>query len=801
MSVLVIALIIAIGTGVYAGLGSTGRWRRMANDASFAATRFHDLEVTVSPGTYVPQGALAALLAKLPEGHVVAAQERLQVPTQVDASTPDRVILVPGRLVGADLAPDAVVDALDLHDGTMPDAGASPPEVVIEQKFAKHYSLSAAGTMLLSGGHTVSYTGAGMTPEYFLITGDGEAGFLAEANYAVVFGGLADVQRIAGLHGQVNDLVLRVGAGVGADTVQGELEPLIGSLSGVSATITTRDDEAAYRLLYDDIDGDQQMWNALSALVFLAASVAGFNLIGRIVDAQRRELGVQMALGVEPARIAIRPMLIAAQIALLGTILGVIVGLLIGVAMRSLLTELLPLPVWRTPFQFGTFAFAATIGFVVPFAASTLPILRVMRMEPVDAIRTAHRPGKSIRLIRASRHLRLPGGSVAQLPLRNLLHSPRRTALTAVGAGAAIAAFVGVLGMLDTFRLTIDHGNHELTRGSPDRVIVQLQGLASASGTTVQMVTSSPLVARSSMSLEFPVTIRVPAASTDSAEIDALISIIDFDNEVWTPTVDSVLRTGSTTELPGIVLARKAASDLGVETGDLVQVRHPAIGPDGGLTMSDSLVEVIGTHPSPLRSTAYLGTTDAARFGVPPVVNRLDILPAVGVTADQLRRAMFAVAGVASAQSVEVLTSVFDEALAQFVSFLVLTALAVTVMALLIAFNSTSISVDERTREHATLFAFGLPVRSVVWVTVKESAMVGLLATIVGLGLGGLLVQWMMGTIVARTVPEFGFDITIGPITIAAAFAIGVVAVGLTPLLSIRRLRRMDIADALRVME
>jgi energy-coupling factor transporter ATP-binding protein EcfA2 len=37
IAVVAIALVLAIGTGVYAGLGSTAEWRRQSNDASFAA--------------------------------------------------------------------------------------------------------------------------------------------------------------------------------------------------------------------------------------------------------------------------------------------------------------------------------------------------------------------------------------------------------------------------------------------------------------------------------------------------------------------------------------------------------------------------------------------------------------------------------------------------------------------------------------------------------------------------------------------------------------------------------------------
>ena len=43
VQVAAIALIIAIGTGVYSALGSTATWRRTSNDASFAAVGMYDL--------------------------------------------------------------------------------------------------------------------------------------------------------------------------------------------------------------------------------------------------------------------------------------------------------------------------------------------------------------------------------------------------------------------------------------------------------------------------------------------------------------------------------------------------------------------------------------------------------------------------------------------------------------------------------------------------------------------------------------------------------------------------------------
>jgi putative ABC transport system permease protein len=102
--VLAVALIIGIGTGVYAGLGSTAEWRRQSNDASFAMLHMYDLRVTAAEGVDAPTGAMARVLTKLPDPSIVTtAEERFIADTQVDASTADRSILVPGRIVGMDL--------------------------------------------------------------------------------------------------------------------------------------------------------------------------------------------------------------------------------------------------------------------------------------------------------------------------------------------------------------------------------------------------------------------------------------------------------------------------------------------------------------------------------------------------------------------------------------------------------------------------------------------------------------------------------------------------------------------------
>ena len=103
VQVAAVALVIAIGTGLFAALEGSSTWRRVSNDASFAATGMYDLRVRSTEGLDTAQGSMLAVLDSLDDPTVVArAEERLLVDTQVDASTADRTILVPGRIVGLD---------------------------------------------------------------------------------------------------------------------------------------------------------------------------------------------------------------------------------------------------------------------------------------------------------------------------------------------------------------------------------------------------------------------------------------------------------------------------------------------------------------------------------------------------------------------------------------------------------------------------------------------------------------------------------------------------------------------------
>jgi putative ABC transport system permease protein len=75
------------------------------------------------------------------------------------------------------------------------------------------------------------------------------------------------------------------------------------------------------------------------------------------------------------------------------------------------------------------------------------------------------------------------------------------------------------------------------------------------------------------------------------------------------------------------------------------------------------------------------------------------------------------------------------------------------------------------------------------------------IATTLGVLAGWGLLHWLVTSLVGDTFPDLGIDVAIATGTLVTAFALGVIAVAAAPLLTIRKLTRMDLPATLRVVE
>ena len=790
VKVVAIALIIGIGAGGYAGLSSNANWRRVTYATNYELLDMYDIRIKAITGTSFEEGTLAATAASIEHADWIdAVEERLLVPTQVEAGEGANTVIVRGEITGSDFSDGRpAVNGYHAFTGRLLDAGdAGEPAVMLEHNFARFYELPADGTLRISGDRQLAYVGQATTPEYFAVAPEGEL-FLGEASFAAVFTTLETAQQLADLSGSVNDAVITIVPEADRDVVVTELEDALAAAT-VGADVRTRDDNLAYSTLTRDVENDQQMFNVLAFLLFAGAVGAAFNLIHRLAEQQRREIGIAMAIGTPPWQIALRPMLVSAQIALLGVVFGVFVGYLLAAGMGAVLESFLPLPIWLTEFQTGLFIWAAIIGFLVPFIATAFPIWRAVRVSPIEAIRPMHLTRANAK---APRFRGFAGKTLSVMPLRNLARNPRRTVFTILGIAAIIAVMVLFLGVLDSFVGSIDTAQAESAGNTPNRVVVSLDGFHPMESPQVAAIAAAETVAAAEPTLRLGASL-----ASDSMRFDVLVEIQDLDSELWSPTITA----GSIDSGPGLVIAEEAAKDLDVAVGDQIAIRIPQLGPEGEITFAEADVAVIALHPQPLRTYVYVDQSHAALVGLAGITNTINVEPVPGATVGEVQRDLFAVDAVASAQSVTAAAEALQDQMSAFIGILQIIMIGVLALALLIAFNTASINLDARAREHATMFAYGVRVRTALRMAVTESLIIGVLATIVGVVVGVGLLIWMTEALFADTLPEFGITVAYEPISIFIIGVLGVLAVALAPLFTARRMRRMDLPGTLRLME
>jgi putative ABC transport system permease protein len=801
VQVVVIALIIAIGTGVCAGLWGQKKWRYDSADLSYGRLHMYDLRVDLASGSYLPQQEVLDNLQGI-EG-IQTMETRLISPTLVDATRDGKSILVRGRLIGVEVADGGPhVNGLYVPKGngrTLTAADAGQNVAVIEYKFAKANDLKPGEPVRISGDVALNFVGAGHSPEYFIVMPE-TGSYFAEKNFAVVFVPLETAQRVTNHAGMVNDVSILLTKRADPDVVRTAIQDRMAQVfPDTGIEITKRQDDILYSNMYLDADSDQTLWTLVAFLFLIGAAAGAFNLTGRMIEAQRRQIGIGMALGVPRRWIAFRPLLVGFQVAVLGTIFGLLVGWGLGKAFSQNLENMLPLPFWRISFYWPGYILGTVLGILMPFAATLLPVWRAVRVAPVDAIQTGYMVAKGGGLSRLANRLPLPGKSFVHMPVKNVLRSPWRTLLTILGVAIAVLLMTASVGLGDTLSKTMNQADDAYRYRGQDRVLVTMDFFYPSGSEAITSITGlsqpdgQPFFKTTEISLSMEGSLSRGAEKIDNV----LIELHDVAHAIWVPALkEGQLKAGQ----PGIVIAQKAAEDLGVDVGDTLTLKHPYREGPTTFRLVETEVLIIGIHNSPLRPLAYMDMSTANLMGLDGLANQIVVELTEAANLDTVKRTLLTRPGVGSVESISAFSDNVEQMLSMMNGVLSVCEIVVLIMALLIAFNSTSISVDERFRDIATMFAFGLPIRTVTRMQMLENFVIGVLGTVIGIIFGWLVLNAFMIEQEAEG-HDLEMLITLYPSTLVLAASLGIAVVVLTPMLSIRRMKKMDIASTLRVVE
>jgi putative ABC transport system permease protein len=376
----------------------------------------------------------------------------------------------------------------------------------------------------------------------------------------------------------------------------------------------------------------------------------------------------------------------------------------------------------------------------------------------------------------------LPSALTLRIPLRNIFRAKRRSAYTIIGIAFAVLLTLGTSAFFDSVQYLLEHHFEAVEKWD-----VSAFFSGTLSDGQVRDVGRWDGVRRVQPALVVPAKLTANGV-THEGVVTALDPAADFHgfNISQGPAPPEALRSG------GIVLAEVLAEKLGVDVGDVVRVKSPYREERVTIPVAAFSDELLGvpTYVNLTRGSELLGVSR-------PTYNAL-YLDADPRKATRLQERLYDMPG---AQQVVVETSLrqgMRDMMAFMYFFLGVILAFGFAMAFVVIYNTFTANVIERTREIATMRTIGEDGAHLAGMVTLEN----LLLAVVGIPLGVWLGLRMADLVLfSMSSEQFNMRIVVMPGTYVWVILAAIVVLLLSEIPPIRRIFRLDLAEATKVME
>lgn len=519
---------------------------------------------------------------------------------------------------------------------------------------------------------------------------------------------------------------------------------------------------------------------AFSVFALLAAGFTIANIVGGVVLAGYREIGVMKAIGFTPTEVTV---ILAARILLPvagGAIAGVTAGSLASQPTVERLTRSFGLPAAAAPSPVPAIVVLG-VALAITFLSAIGPAIRAGRLSPVGALTLGAAPSARPdggRLRRLA--LRLPAGISVRLGVAVGVAHPIRTAMTLGALVVGVAAVTFALAL----NLSLVRVMTQLNRNEASPVRVQVLD------PTIEPDEVSATIAGQ------PGTGRFVSVGQTEVAVRGLgvAPFVGYDGDsVW---IGYELIHGRWFGAPGEAVAPTSLFTLtGLRLGDAVEFARD------GRTVTVRLVgEIFDTADEWSDHLVIRGTwADIVQVDPAARPSSWEVAPKEGVSPGEYSSSLeSATGGRIAADTVD--DSSTDEEFLLFLSVVTFMGVVLTAISLGGVFNTVLLETRQRTKELAVLKALGLTPRQVVAMVVSSVVPAGLAAGLLGVPLGIVfqrVVLAYMGETAAKTaIPESAFDVLAPAAFVALALA-GLAIAAIGAFLPAQRAARARIAPVL----
>ncbi len=770
-----VAVTIVLGTALFAA--STDAFSNLSVSYERTYERLAFADLTISGGD---QGAIAAAASSTDGVAAVSQRVQADVPIQIASHK------LAGRIVSLPVSSQPDVGKVDVVEGEYLPSD-DPNAVLVEKHMADHFGLHPGDTLtvaLANGSQTVNVVGVAISPEYLWPARSRQDILTTPDDFGVLFGAPELVSEAPNAS-QVAQVLVLYAPGSSTTALDRTMNDV--ALGNGATDVLTRADQPSNAALSEDLQGFSQVAVLFPLLFLIAAAMATFVLMNRIVLSQRSVVGTLRASGFGRWPILRHFLGYGVVIGVASSVVGVAIGAPLGAFITGAYTSSLSIPDTVLGFHPLTPIVGIAFGLVAGAIAAAVPARMAMHVSPAEAMRGTVPSGASRlplleRIFPPLRRLPLRW----RMPLRSASRSPWRSFSTFLGVVLALVLVLASWGMIDTVQLLTSRQFDDIQHNDAQVYLNKDADMAA-----VEEIAGIPGVSSVEPVIGLPVAIRAGDASY-ATQLQAFTA--------GTQMHSFLLASGGSTSLPsdGILVGVALRNLLPINEGDSVTVSFPSLGLETATTVAGFVDEPLGTYAYASRETldalvnAAGGDTAAL---IHPATASLLVTYDSGANGDSVRARLSAdpiVTGIVSSNALQKLVGQY---LALFYGFVGIMLVFGATMAFALMFNAISVSLAERSVEFATMRANGMTAREVGGLLTRENVLVTLVGLPIGVALGYEVASLMMSSYSSDL---FSFDLRMRWSTPVLAAAATLIVTLLSEIPARHTMRRLEIARVVR---
>ena len=520
----------------------------------------------------------------------------------------------------------------------------------------------------------------------------------------------------------------------------------------------------------------------LPVFFLLVASLVCITTMTRMIDEERTQIGTLKALGYTNSEIMRKYLVYSGSGAVLGCGLGIALGCTL---FPVIIWEAYKIMLYIQDRPVLTPNWLLSIAIVVVYTLLMLSVTwysckKTLEEEPAQLIRPkAPDPGKKIFLERLWIWKKL--SFLNKVTLRNIFRYRQRMAMMLIGIGGCTALLLTGFGLRDSIVNIVPYQYQEITHYDMSVYFREAPNEEERAefSEVVADVDNYMFYHQSSVDLEFDSRTKSLYMISGSPKLAEFIDLHNGREKLSLPE-------------PGeVVLSVGICENLGIGVGDTLTLRNADL-QKLDVTVSaiyENYVENFAlVHPdtitaswgeAPEEQMAFVRVTpEQNAYTVSAAISELDTILNVSVSAD--------------------LAAMINSMMDALDLVIILIVVCAGLLAVIVLYNLTNININERIREIATIKVLGFRASETGSYVFKENMILTVVGSFLGLGLGWLLLSFVISQI---KIDMIWFKATAEPLSYILSIALTLVSAVIVDFIFYFKLDKINMAEALKSVE